>query len=100
MKKLGFCVFIIVSLLLLLNCISNKNMENCKIKTVLRVSQDSENSYFMHVKFNTCKAEGERIALIKNELKARFPFVENKTIKVKEYLGKMYNEYKYDIQVE
>jgi len=53
----------------------------------------------MWVKFSHCASKELREALIKEEIRSRFPLLHNKTIYVGEYLGKMYNEYKYEIKV-
>lgn len=87
-------------MMLSLGCVTNKNMENCKIKKVLRVTAESNDSYYMQVKFTHCASKESRETLIKEELRNRFPLISNKTIQVEEYLGKIYNEYKYEIKVE
>lgn len=80
-------------------CTSNKSMENCEIMKVLKVVENNE-SYYMHVRFNHCTSKDVRENLIKEELTSRFPLIRNKTIRVEEYFGKKYNEYKYEIEVE
>ena len=84
----------------LLNEISNKRVENCQIEKVLDVVVKNDNLYFMQIKFSHCDSKELRETLIMNELINRFPLTRNKTINVEEYLGKMYNEYKYEIKVE
>jgi hypothetical protein len=74
-------------------------METCEIKEVLKVVENND-LYYMQVKFNHCASKESRESLIKEELRNRFPLIRNKTIQVEEYLGKMYNEYKYEIKVE
>jgi hypothetical protein len=54
----------------------------------------------MHIKFSRCASKELRENLVKEELRNRFPLIGNRTIYVEEYLGKMYNEYKYEINVE
>jgi hypothetical protein len=66
---------------------------------VLKVIENNE-SYYMQVRFNYCAPRETRESLVKEELINRFPLIRNKIIKVEEYLGKMYNEYKYEIKVE
>ena len=84
----------------LLNEISNKRVENCQIEKVLDVVVKNDNLYFMHIKFSHCDSKELRETIIMNELINRFPLTRNRTIHVEEYLGKMYNEYKYEIKVE
>jgi hypothetical protein len=74
-------------------------MENCEIMKVLKVIETNE-SYYMQVRFNHCTSKEARENLIKEELINRFPLIRNKTIQIEEYLGKMYNEYKYEIEVK
>jgi hypothetical protein len=80
-------------------CIFNKSMENCEIKEVLKVVENND-LYYMHVRFNHCVSKDLRENLIKEELINRFPIIMNRVVLVEEYLGKMYNEYKYEIKVE
>ena len=84
----------------LLNEISNNRVENCQIEKVLDVVVKNDNLYSMQIKFSHCDSKELRETLIKNELINRFPLTRNRTIHVEEYLGKMYNEYKYEIKVE
>jgi hypothetical protein len=41
-----------------------------------------------------------RETLVRNELINRYPSIENKTICIDEYLGKRYNEYRYEISIK
>jgi predicted membrane chloride channel (bestrophin family) len=75
-------------------------MENCEIKKVLKATAENNDLYYMQVKFSHCTSKELRENLIKEELRNRFPIIGNRTIYVKEYLGKMYNEYKYEIKAE
>ncbi len=84
----------------LLSCITKKNMRNCEIKEILKVTVKSSDLYYMNVRFSHCKFKEYRKILIKNEMTNRFPLVKNKTIYVDEYLGKLYNEYKYEITIK
>jgi len=83
-----------------LSCASKKNIENCEIKKVLKVTAENNNLYYIHIKFSHCASKELREILVKNELMNRFPLTENGGIYVEEYLGKMYNEYKYEVKVE
>jgi hypothetical protein len=83
-----------------LSCASKKNIENCEIKEVLKATAENNDLYYMHIKFSHCASKKLRETIVKNELMSRFPLTRNRTIYVKEYLGKMYNEYKYEIKVE
>jgi hypothetical protein len=83
------------------SCISKKNGKNCEIKEILKVTAENNGlNYYMHIKFSHCTSKELRETLVKNELMNRFPLTRNRTIYVEEYLGKMYNEYKYEIKVE
>ncbi|GAB6013234.1 hypothetical protein MK137Hg34_000279400 [Viscerimonas tarda] len=74
-------------------------MGNCEIKEALKVVENND-LYYIHVKFNNFTSKESRESLIKEEMRNRFPLIRNKTIQVEEYLGKMYNEYKYEIKIE
>ena len=101
MRYLKYIVFIMTAIILSSSsCASKKGIENCEIKEVLRVVAESDDLYYMQVKFNHCTSKELRESLIKEELRNRFPIIGNRTIYVEEYLGKMYNEYKYEIKVE
>jgi hypothetical protein len=99
MKHLKYILFIMATMSLSACCASNKSTENCEITKVLKVIENNE-SYYMQVRFNHCTSKEARESLIKEELINRFPLIRTKTVKVEEYLGKMYNEYKYEIKVE
>ena len=81
-------------------CISKRNIKNCEIKEVLRAAAENNDLYYMQIKFNYCTSRDLRETLVQNELINRFPLTKNRTIYIKEYLGKIYNEYKYEIKVE
>ncbi len=101
MKNLKYITFIMVVMMLsFLSCISKKGIEKCKIEKVLNVVVKNDNSYVMQVKFNNCVSRELRETLVKNELMNRYPLTKDKTISVEEYQGKLYNEYRYEIQVE
>ena len=101
MKNLKYITFIMVVMMLSFSsCISKKGIEKCKIEKVLNVVVKNDNSYVMQVKFNNCVSKELRETLVKNELMNRYPLTKDKTISVEEYLGKLYNEYRYEIQVE
>jgi hypothetical protein len=82
------------------SCTSKKGVENCKIKEVLKVTSEKNDSYYMQVKFSNCASKELREILVKEELRNRFPLIGNKTIYMEEHLGKIYNEYKYEIKVK
>ena len=82
------------------NMNKQKGIENCDIKEILKVTAENNDSYYMQVKFSHCASKRLREDLIKEELRSRFPLIGNRTVYVSEYLGKMYNEYKYEIKVE
>lgn len=88
-----------IMMLSLSSCVSTKECENCKIEKVLDIVVKNDNLYSMQVKFNRCTSKEKRETLVKNELINKYPKIKNKTIYVDEYLGKMYNEYRYEISI-
>ena len=101
MRYLKYTIFIMTAMILFLSsCVSTKSIENCEIEKVITVTAKSDNSYFMQVRFNRCTSKELRENLIKEEIRNRFPLLHDKTIYVKEYYGKLYNEYRYGITVE
>ena len=54
----------------------------------------------MQVRFNRCTSKEKREILVKNELMNRYPISQNKIMCIDEYLGKMYNEYRYEIKIK
>lgn len=101
MKHLKYITFIMVAMMLYFSsCTSKKNIKKCTIEKVLDVVEKDDSSYVMQVKFNNCVSKELREALVKNELMNRYPLTKDKTISVEEYHGKLYNEYRYEIQVE
>jgi hypothetical protein len=82
------------------SCASTKDIENCEIKKVLDVVVKNDNLYSMQIRFNRCTSKELRETLVKNELMNRFPLTKDRTIYVEEYLGKMYNEYRYEVRIE
>ena len=92
---------IIISLLLSFSsCISVKKCENCIIESVLYLEPKRDNCYSMQVRFNHCLSIEKRKELVKNEIINRYPISQNHTIYINEYLGKKYNEYRYEISVK
>jgi hypothetical protein len=65
-RHLRYGIFIIAVTMLLFCCVSNKSMEACEIKKVLRVVAENNDSYYMHVKFTHCTSKESREALIKD----------------------------------
>ena len=100
-KHLKYIKFIMVAMMLYFSsCTSKKGIEKCTIEKVLYAVVKNYNSYAMQVKFNNCVSKELREALVKNELMNRYPLTKDKTISVEEYHGKLYNENRYEIQVE
>ena len=101
MNYLKYIIFIMMTMILTFSsCISKRNIENCEIKEVLRAAAENNDLYYMQIKFNYCTSRDLRETLVQNELINRFPLTKNRTIYINEYLGKIYNEYKYEIKVE
>ncbi|MDR1003459.1 MAG: hypothetical protein LBL97_00405 [Prevotellaceae bacterium] len=100
MKHLKYVLFIMKAIVLLSSsCASWKNIENCEIQRVIVITDESDDLYYLRVKFNSCASKELRENLVKEELRNRFPLIGNKTIYVEEYPGKLYNEYNYKIKV-
>jgi hypothetical protein len=100
-ENLKYILFIMTAMMLFpSSCASRKSIENCEVKEILKVTVESDDLYYMHIKFSRCVSKELRENLIKEELRNRFPLIGNRMIYVKEYLGKMYNEYKYEIKVD
>ncbi|MDR2410569.1 MAG: hypothetical protein LBE13_21000 [Bacteroidales bacterium] len=101
MEYVKYIIFIMTAMMLSSSsCASTKDIENCAIKKVLKVIAENNDLYYMHVKFSHCASKELRETLLKEEIRSRFPLLHDKTIYVEEYLGKMYNEYKYEIKVK
>ena len=82
------------------SCVSNKGIGNCVIKKVSSVIVENDDLYYMKILFNHCTSKELRENLVKDEMKNRFPLTKDRTIRVEEYLGKIYNEYRYEIKIE
>ena len=101
MKYLKYIIFTVTAMMLFSSsCASKKSIEDCKIDKVLKAIAASDELYHLQVKFSHCASIELRETLIKEEIRSRFPLLHDKTIYVEEYLGKMYNEYKYKIKVK
>jgi hypothetical protein len=77
-----------------------KGIESYKIEQVLEIITENAGSYYMKIKFNRPPKKKLRESLVKEEFKNRFPQMGNRTVYIKEYLGKLYGEYLYDITVD
>lgn len=86
--------------MMLSNCVSNKDIGTCEIKEVLEFKVKNKDIYYANIIFCHCKSRELRRTLIKNELYNRYPSVKGKKIQINEYLGKLYNQYKYEIKIE
>ena len=80
MKYVKYIIVFITTTIMLLSssCFSTKRCERCKIEKVSTIVVKSDNSYSIN----------------------RYPSIENKTICIDEYLGKRYNEYRYEISIK
>ena len=79
------------------SCVSLNNCEKCNIEKVLDFAVINKYSYSMQVRFNHCKLRKDREDLVKKEMIKKYPNVKKEAIYIDEYLGKMYNEYRYKI---
>ena len=102
MKYAKYMILFIMTTMMLssLSCVSSKECENCKIEKVLDIVVKNDNLYSMQVRFNRCTSKEKREILVKNELMNRYPISQNKIMCIDEYLGKMYNEYRYEIKIK
>ena len=73
------------------SCFSNRGREKCEVKRILS-SKENNHIYYIHILFNHCISQEERIYASS--------FKNDNVIHIEEYLGKMYNEYKYEIKVK
>ena len=80
-------------------CISKESMEKCKMKEV-EFTVVNENCYYINIIFSHCTSKGLRENLVKKVIVNKFPSINNKEIQVQEYLGKLYNQYKYEVKIE
>ena len=81
------------------SCVTTQKNDNCSIEKVLNVVANDDSTYYMEVTFNCCALRNEREARVKKELTNKYPQTKDKTLHINEYLGKMYNEYKYEISI-
>ena len=102
MKYVKYIIIFITTTIMLLSssCFSTKRCESCKIEKVLIIAVKNDNLYSMQVRFNRCNSKYMRETLVRNELINRYPSIENKIICIDEYLGKRYNEYRYEISIK
>ena len=101
MKYLIYGILIIGAIGLLSSCAPNRNAKTCKINKVLNIIDRRDDSYSVKVKFTGCISNKDlRKILVENEIRKRFSKIEKKTIHIDEYIGKIYNEYLYEIKVE
>ena len=77
-------------------CTSKKSMEKCKVEfTVV-----SKNCYYINIVFSHYTSKQLRENLVKKLIVYKIPSINNKEIQVQEYLGKLYNQYKYEVKIE
>ena len=82
------------------SCVTKKVCENCTIESVLYFEAKRDNFYLMQVRFNHCLSMEKRKELVRDEVIKRHPISQNQTICIDEYLGKKYNEYRYEINIK
>lgn len=80
-------------------CTSKKSMEKCKMKEV-EFTVVNENCYYINIIFCHCTSKELRENLVKKVIVNKFPSINNKEIQVQEYLGKLNNQYKYEVKIE
>lgn len=82
------------------SCVSKKVCDNCAIESVLYLETKRTNFYSMQVRFNQCFSIEKRKELVKREIVNNYSISQNQTICIDEYLGKKYNEYRYEISIK
>ena len=80
-------------------CISKVSMEKCKMKEV-EFTVVSKNCYYINIVFSHYTSKQLRENLVKKLIVYKIPSINNKEIQVQEYLGKLYNQYKYEVKIE
>lgn len=80
-------------------CISKESMEKCKMKKV-EFTVVSKNCYYINIVFSHYTSKQLRENLVKKLIVYKIPSINNKEIQVQEYLGKLYNQYKYEVKIE
>ena len=80
-------------------CISKESMEKCKMKEV-EFTVVSKNRYYINIVFSHYTSKQLRENLVKKLIVYKIPSINNKEIQVQEYLGKLYNQYKYEVKIE
>ena len=80
-------------------CISKESMEKCKMKEV-EFTVVSKNCYYINIVFSHYTSKQLRENLVKKLIVYKIPSINNKEIQVQEYLGKLYNQYKYEVKIE
>ena len=80
-------------------CTSKKSMEKCKMKEV-EFKVVSKNCYYINIVFSHYTSKQLRENLVKKLIVYKIPSINNKEIQVQEYLGKLYNQYKYEVKIE
>ena len=80
-------------------CTSKKSMEKCKMKEV-EFTVVSKNCYYINIVFSHYTSKQLRENLVKKLIVYKIPSINNKEIQVQEYLGKLYNQYKYEVKIE
>ena len=83
------------------SCFSNRGREKREVRRILS-SKENNHIYYIHILFNHCFSQEERKVLALKEIKLIYAssFKNDNVIHIEEYLGKMYNEYKYEIKVK
>ena len=80
-------------------CISKESMEKCKMKEE-EFTVVSKNCYYINIVFSHYTSKQLRENLVKKLIVYKIPSINNKEIQVQEYLGKLYNQYKYEVKIE
>lgn len=100
MGHLKCIMFVMVMIVISSSCfISKESMEKCKMKEV-EFTVVSKNCYYINIVFSHYTSKQLRENLVKKLIVYKIPSINNKEIQVQEYLGKLYNQYKYEVKIE
>ena len=100
MGHLKCIMFVMVMIVISFSCcISKESMEKCKMKDV-EFTVVSKNCYYINIVFSHYTSKQLRENNVKKLIVYKIPSINNKEIQVQEYLGKLYNQYKYEVKIE
>lgn len=95
------CIMLVVAVILISSscCVFKKSLDECKIKEI-NFTAVNENCYSMNIIFSHSSSKELRMSIAIKKIGNRFPLIRNNEIQVQEYLGELYNQYKYEVKFE